>query len=110
MKRLLLISSSRAHPGGFLDHCEDEIRDFLGPVRRVLFVPYALQDRLGYARRFRDRMGRIGFEVDSIAESPDPISAVRSCETLFVGGGKKFRLLHERYQKDLLGPIRMGVE
>jgi dipeptidase E len=104
--RLLLISSSRVHPTGYLDHCEEEIRDFLGRVRRVLFVPYALRDWAGYAGRFRDRLQKMGFEVDSLGSTADPGSAVRSCQSLFVGGGNTFRLLHELYEKKLLDPIR----
>ena len=42
--RILLISSSNVHGTGYLDHAEPEIRDFLGPVRRVLFFPWALRD------------------------------------------------------------------
>jgi dipeptidase E len=55
--RLLLVSSSVCHPTGYLDH-RDEIRDFLGPVRTVLFLPYALFDRDAYAEKVRDRFGR----------------------------------------------------
>jgi dipeptidase E len=106
MKRLLLISSSRVHPTGYLDHCEEEIRDFLGAVRRVLFVPYALRDWAGYAGRFRERLEKMGFEVDSLGSSPDPGAAVRSCPSLFVGGGNTFRLLHELYERDLIELIR----
>ena len=43
--RVLLISNSTLHGGGYLDHAEAEIRDFLGDARRVLFVPFALYDR-----------------------------------------------------------------
>jgi dipeptidase E len=44
-KRVLLISNSTLYGSGYLDHAESEIRDFLGDVGRVLFVPYALYDR-----------------------------------------------------------------
>ena len=41
--RVLLISNSTLHGCGYLDHVEQAIRDFLGPVRSVLFFPFALQ-------------------------------------------------------------------
>jgi len=40
-KRLLLISNSTLYGSGYLVHAEKEIRDFLGAVRRVLFIPFA---------------------------------------------------------------------
>jgi len=64
--RLLLISNSTLHGSGYLDHAESEIRDFLGDVKRVLFVPYALHDRDGYAAQARARFERMGYELDSI--------------------------------------------
>jgi hypothetical protein len=45
MKRVLLISNSTLYGSGYLDHAASEIGDFLGNVKTVLFVPYALHDR-----------------------------------------------------------------
>jgi len=45
-KGLLLISNSTLHGSGYLDHAEQEIRDALGAIKRVLFVSFALYDRL----------------------------------------------------------------
>jgi len=44
-KRLLLISNSTLYGGGYLDHAEKEKGNFLGAVRRVLFIPFAHRDR-----------------------------------------------------------------
>ena len=44
-KRLVLISNSTLYGSSYLDHAEQEIRDLLGTVRHVLFVPFALHDR-----------------------------------------------------------------
>jgi len=48
-KGLLLISNSTLHGSGYLDHAEQEIRNALGAIKRVLFVPFALFDRDAYA-------------------------------------------------------------
>ena len=40
--RVLLISNSTLYGSGYLDHAAAEICDFLGNVKSVLFVPYAL--------------------------------------------------------------------
>jgi len=110
IKRLLLISNSTQHGEGYLDHCEAEIRDFLRGVERVLFVPFALHDRAAYADRARQRLGRMGYEVTSLHEAPDPVEVVRGTQAIFIGGGNTFRLLDALYALDLLGPIRRQVE
>ncbi len=109
-KRLLLISNSTLHGSGFLDHAEAEIRDFLGTVERVLFVPFALQDRDGYAQKARERFARMGYALDSIHEVSDMQQAVRDAQSIFIGGGNTFRLLKTLYDFDLLSLIRERVE
>ena len=107
--RVLLISSSNVHGTGYLDHAEPEIRDFLGPVRRVLFFPWALRDLGAYAAKVRERLRRMGFDVDSIHEAPDPVQAVEDAEAVFFGGGNTFRLLKTMYETNLLVPLRRRV-
>lgn len=107
--RLLLISSSRVHPTGYLDHCETEIRDFLGGVKRILFVPFALRDHAGYAGRVRERLGRMGLEVDSLHHPGDPKDSIRRSQAIFVGGGNTFRLLNDLYTRSLVQPLRAHV-
>ena len=60
-KRVLLISNSTLYGNGYLDHAENEIRDFLGATtQKVLFVPYALHDRGAYATTAVARFQRMG--------------------------------------------------
>jgi dipeptidase E len=108
--RLLLISNSTQHGSGYLDHCEAEIRDFLGGLGRVLFVPFALHDQDAYAARARERFSRMGYRLDSIHEAADPGRAAAAAEAFFVGGGNTFRLLARLYELDLIEPIRRRVE
>ena len=42
--RLLLLSNSRNHDSGYLDHAEEEVRDLFSGIGRILFVPFALKD------------------------------------------------------------------
>lgn len=107
--QLLLVSSSTVYGGGYLDHAETEIRDFLGEVKRVLFVPYALHDRDAYAARTKERFTRMGYELSSIHSSAHPVRAVRDAEAIFIGGGNTFRLLKALYEFHLLDPIRQRV-
>jgi dipeptidase E len=109
-KRLLLISNSTLHGSGFLDHAEAEVRDFLGAIERVLFVPFALHDRDGYAQKAQERFARMGYALDSIHEFSDKQQAVRDAQSIFIGGGNTFRLLTSLYDFDLLSLIRERVE
>jgi dipeptidase E len=109
-KRLLLISNSSQYGRGYLDHAEEEIRNFLGKLKRVLFVPYALYDRDGYAETARARFEKMGFGLESIHRARDPKQAVADAEAVFIGGGNTFRLLKTLYEYKLLAPIRRRVE
>lgn len=109
-KRLLLISNSTLHGSGFLDHAEAELRDFLGPIERVLFVPFALHDRDGYAQKARERFARMGYGLESIHATVDQQQAVRDAQSIFIGGGNTFRLLKALYDFELLSLIRERVE
>ena len=106
---MLLISNSTLYGGGYLDHAEPEIRSFLGDVRRVLFVPYALFDRDKYAATAQQRFQKMGFELTSVHTAADPVAAVNETDAVFIGGGNTFRLLKALYDFDLLDPIRNRV-
>jgi dipeptidase E len=113
MKRLLLLSTSAIHGSGYMEYCADDVTGHLGDVRRVLFVPYALQDRDAYAAKVRARFTELGYELDSIHQSQargGPRAAVRSAEAIFIGGGNTFRLLSELYAHDVLDAIRERVD
>lgn len=108
-KRLLLISNSTLYGSGYLDHAETEIRSFLGDVRKVLFVPYALFDRDKYAATARARFQKMGYELTSIHTVSDPVQAVGDTDAVFIGGGNTFRLLKALYDHELLDTIRERV-
>src|SRR5262245_36456785 len=107
--RVLLISNSTLYGSGYLDHAAAEICDFLGSVKSVLFVPYALYDRDAYASLAQKRFEKMGFELTSIHKATDPTQAVSDAEAVFIGGGNTFRLLKALYDFDLIEPIRLRV-
>ena len=108
-KRVLLISNSTLYGSGYLDHAAAEIRDFLGDLKRVLFVPFALYDRDAYAATAKDRFNRLGYDLTSIHNAPNPVKAVNETEAVFIGGGNTFRLLKCLYDFNVLEPIRRRV-
>ena len=65
-RRLLLISNSTNHGQGYLDHVLSEIDGFLGPIRRLVFVPFALKDQTAYGATAAKRLAAIGIEVQTL--------------------------------------------
>ncbi|XP_064872328.1 alpha-aspartyl dipeptidase-like [Oncorhynchus nerka] len=110
-RRLLLVSNSTLHGGGYLEHCQQQIKDFFGiGVKRILFIPYALCDRgSNYLNMALTKFCLTGYEVDSIHEAPDPVEAVRKAQGIFIGGGNTFRLLKCLYDNHVLSEINKRV-
>lgn len=108
-RHLLLISNSTLYGSNYLDHAEAELRDFLGTVSRVLFVPFAMSDRSAYTEMARRRLALLGCELDSVHDAADPQQAVADADLIFIGGGNTFRLLKSLYDSDLLQPISRRV-
>ncbi len=108
-RRILLLSTSTVFGSGYLEYAETQVCEFLRDAKRVLFVPYALHDRDGYAEKVRERFAKFGYEVDSIHDANDPRDAALNAEAIFVGGGNTFRLLKTLYECELLAVIRECV-
>lgn len=109
-KRILLISNSTLYGSGYLDHAEAEIRGFLGDLKRVLFVPFALYDRDKYAATAEQRFAKMGYQLSSIHTADNPKQALEETDAVFIGGGNTFRLLKALYDHDLISPIRERAE
>ena len=92
IRRLLLISNSTLHGRGYLDHAESDIRDLLGNATRVVFVPFALQDRRGYAAKAQERSRAMGLSLTSLHDISNMRRAIDEADAIFVGGGNTFRL------------------
>jgi len=110
-RQLMLISSSTVYGYTYLDHCAADIITFLNKmhVKRVLFVPYALKDHEKYTNKVKDRFEKMGFGIESIHQTTEPIVAVEKAEAIFIGGGNTFRLLKSLYDNKLIEPIRARV-
>jgi dipeptidase E len=104
--RLLLISNSTNHGEGYLDHVLQEIDGFLGAVRRLVFVPFALKDREGYGAKVRQRLAAIGVEVDTLTADEAGRRLAAEAEAVFTGGGNTFRLLRTLQESGLLAVLR----
>ncbi|MFL6193816.1 MAG: dipeptidase PepE [Thermoanaerobaculia bacterium] len=104
--RLLLLSNSTNHGQGYLDHALAEMDAFLGSIRRLTFVPFALKDREGYGAKAAERLAAIGVEVETLTADEAGLRLAREAEAFFTGGGNTFRLLKTLQGSGLLPILR----
>jgi len=103
---MLLLSNSSNHGQGYLDHAANEIADLFRGAGRILFVPFALHDQVGYWTKARDRLVALGIQVDRLEEGEAGRRAVAEARGMFVGGGNTFRLLDRLQKSGLVSAIR----
>ena len=108
-RRLVLISTSTVFGTRYLEHAFPELRDALGNVSSVLFIPHALQDRDGYAAKACAAFEEMGYGLDSLHNAFDPRRAIERAEAIFCGGGNTFRLLKALHEMGVLPLIRRRV-
>jgi dipeptidase E len=105
-RRLLLISNSTNHRQGYLDHVLPEMDAFLGDVRRLVFIPFALKDREAYGAKARQRLAATGVEVETLTADEAGRRLAGRAEAFFTGGGNNFRLLKTLQDAGLLPILR----
>jgi dipeptidase E len=109
MMRLLLLSNSIAPGRGFLEHAHDEIRQSVAGKRRLLFIAFAWARPDVYTGVMRQALQALDLEVQAAHEAADPVRAIQDAETIFVGGGNSFRLLHTLLRIEALGPLQAAA-
>ena len=111
MKNALLISASSYQDTGYLRHCKNWVKDFLGESgnEEILFIPYAGVRRTNdeYEQKVIDRLKNKN--IKSIHHYEDKISAIKNANSIAVGGGNTFMLLYTLYKLNLMEPIKEAV-
>jgi len=111
MKNALLISASSYQVTGYLRHCKNWVKDFLGESGKeeILFIPYAGVRRSNdeYEQKVIDRLKNKN--IKSIHHYEDKISAIKNASSIAVGGGNTFMLLYTLYKLNLVEPIKEAV-
>lgn len=110
-KNLLLLSNSRTDEHGYLGHVTPAMREVMGDVSEVLFVPYAGVTITwdAYAGMTRKAFEKMGYRLRSVHQEADPVAAVESAEAIAVGGGNTFHLLTRMNEAGIMGVIRERV-
>lgn len=110
ISKLLLLSNSTWN-GEYLHIWKRRIQTFLGQneVQACLFIPFA-GVTIGWAEYTEKvRNALPNYRVIGLNEATDMIEAVRNAETIIIGGGNTFHLLHHLQMFDLLTVIREKV-
>ncbi|ALC48758.1 CG2200 [Drosophila busckii] len=107
-RNLLLLSSSRLHGHGYLEHARSQLEELFNAknVKTVLFVPFALRDHDKYTATVRAALQPWGYAVEGLHTKPDFGQALREAEAIFVGGGNTFVLLKQLYELQLVELMR----
>jgi dipeptidase E len=110
-RRLMLISNSFCFGQGYLEHCLEALRGFLGSGASMVFLPYAQGPGADAAvRRARDTFATLGIEVSGPAPDASVREQVARAGAVFVGGGNTFRLLKRIHEAGLLEVLRRRAD
>ena len=120
-KKLLLISNSTMAGEAYLGWPQIYIKNFLEKenIKKVTFVPYAgvglstksLTDSYDvYTERVRSVFNKLGFEVESVHTSSNPVTMIENAEAIAVGGGNTFHLVAEMHKTGIMGAIKTVAE
>ncbi len=95
-----------------MEYATPHISAFLESILEILFVPFARPGGIShdrYAELFRGPLEQAGCAVESLHEAADPIAAIASAGSIFVGGGNTFVLLNALHRGGLIDPVRDRV-
>jgi dipeptidase E len=82
---------------------------FLGKIRRVLFVPFALADHDRYVAKIEDLGFSAGRALTGLHRARDARAAVLKAQALYVGGGNTFRLLDRLQRLGVMDLVKKRV-
>src|SRR3989344_3596851 len=112
-RRLFLNSNSKMVQKGSLEHCIEAMVEFLGPIRNLVYLPFAtvaspgreLEAWSGALRSPRLAFKQFGVNV----HGPESMGEARRCvyvaEAIMIGGGNTYSLLHWLYRLDLISDL-----
>lgn len=108
--KVLLLSGSKTHEKPeFLEHAFAWIKEHFGPKKRILYIPYALNNYEEYTGVITRAFAKVGIEVISAHTSENPVDLLEQVEGIYVGGGNTFRLLNKLYKTGLIPAILTKV-
>jgi len=107
-QRILLMSSSRKDPLGYLEHAGEQIHALLKhEPRKVLFAPFAAVTFSfdSYEDLVKPAFDRLGYPLESIHRRDNPLAAIEQADAIAIGGGNTFALLKRLYDAGIVDAI-----
>lgn len=120
-KKLLLISNSTMAGEAYLEWPKKYISDFLSKnnIKKVVFVPYAGVNLSNeslvasydiYEKKVAAVYSELGFEIESVHRSEDPVAMIKNAEAVAVGGGNTFHLVAKMHETGIMKAIKERAE
>lgn len=115
--KLLLISNSTNAGEAYLGWPLQYITDFMHKygAKKVVFVPYAgvnlspvsVEESYNvYENKVKGVFNKLGFELESVHHSKNPVKMIQEAECIAVGGGNTFHLVGMMHKLGLMKAIR----
>ena len=112
--RVLMLSSSRVGEEDYLLHAKPLILAHLGPIRDILFIPYAgvTVSWDEYTEKVQHALPHLN--IRGLHKETDPAEAISQAilqdTAIMVGGGNTFNLLHCLYKFSLIPVIKRAID
>lgn len=109
--QLLLLSNSTMPGAPYLGWGREHIEKFLGPRKRIAFVPFAVVTISldEYTQRTHDAFAAMGHDIFSLHTEQDKVKALATADAVVIGGGNSFQLVRTLYSTELMRAIRVRV-
>jgi dipeptidase E len=112
MIKVLVLSSSRAGGGGFLETASIIIEKILGKKDlSIAFIPFASVDRDydQYGAMVQEALVHLSYQLQTVTER-NCKEVLKNADVIMTGGGNTFKLIHDLYELDLLEIIKEKVQ
>jgi dipeptidase E len=108
--RLLLLSTSRTHGTGYLEHARPGLAWWLpGEGKKIAFVPWAAVRFDHDAYEAMVQGGLPDHEIVGVHRFKDPLAALEDADAVAIGGGNTFKLVHDLHLFGMMDAIRERV-
>jgi dipeptidase E len=107
--RILALSSSKVGDSGFLESYEGLIKSFLPNKKlKIAFIPFASAG--GNYNEYGERVRAVLRSHELLVTFPENAKEIiDQSDTIMIGGGNTFKLLHDLYEFDLVELIRRKI-
>ncbi len=110
-KKILALSSSRVGNSAILETSISLIDHFLGKEnRQIAFIPFAsTDDQENYFFKIKEALKSLSHTIFKVEEL-NAKTTIQNCDTIMVGGGNTFKLIHDLQTQKLIDLIRDKVD